>query len=486
MKNKLNVCLLNDSFPPLIDGVANTVVNYANIITRELGNAVVATPKYPTANDSVFDFPVVRYPSLATEKMIGYRAGYPFRQKTIETLSQYSFDIVHTHCPFASAVLARTLRQVTKAPLILTYHTKFDIDIKKAVDSEFIQKSATKMVVGNISACDEVWVVSNGAGENLRSLGYEGNYVVMENGVDFRRGRADSDKVTELKRLHNIPENVAAFVFVGRMMWYKGIRLIIDALAAIKLRGVDFRMIFVGKGSDTEEIIKAAADAGIAERCIFAGAVYDREELRTYYNMGDLFVFPSTYDTNGIVVREAAACGVPSLLIRNSCASEGIENYRTGILADENSASIAVELEYAAAHRNEVRQIGDNAMNEIYISWETSVKHAYERYQTVIENKKNALVPAEKPPVELFTVIGDISEALLKMRDTTTAVKFRSKKLVLKAETKSIHVTRSIKVRSKYITRKMKRKSCAVKDSVRAGITNKINTIKEEINEKKH
>ena len=51
MDQRTKVCLLNDSFPPVIDGVANTVVNYATVIQRELGEAIVATPKYPEVED---------------------------------------------------------------------------------------------------------------------------------------------------------------------------------------------------------------------------------------------------------------------------------------------------------------------------------------------------------------------------------------------------------------------------------------------------
>ena len=57
---KLNVCLINDSFPPAIDGVANAVTNYAQIIARDYGSPTVVTPYYPNADDSVYPFPVVR------------------------------------------------------------------------------------------------------------------------------------------------------------------------------------------------------------------------------------------------------------------------------------------------------------------------------------------------------------------------------------------------------------------------------------------
>ena len=70
-----NICLLNDSFPPLIDGVANTVVNYATYLTKSGSSAVVITPYYPCTDDSNFSFPVIRYPSIDTTRLVGYRTG---------------------------------------------------------------------------------------------------------------------------------------------------------------------------------------------------------------------------------------------------------------------------------------------------------------------------------------------------------------------------------------------------------------------------
>ena len=75
---QLNVCLINDSFPPAIDGVANAVTNYAAIIAEHYGHPTVVTPYYPDADDSVYDFPVIRYPSVDMTKLVGYRAGLPF------------------------------------------------------------------------------------------------------------------------------------------------------------------------------------------------------------------------------------------------------------------------------------------------------------------------------------------------------------------------------------------------------------------------
>ena len=141
-----------------------------------------------------------------------------------------------------------------------------------------VRDTAQKMLIENISAADDVWVVSRGAGENLRGMGFKGRYTVMENGVDFPRGGVPAEEARKIDALHGIPENVPVYLFVGRMMWYKGIRLIMDALQTVREKGHDFRMIFIGDGAEKEEMIRYGEEKGLADRLVFAGAVrYQRD-----------------------------------------------------------------------------------------------------------------------------------------------------------------------------------------------------------------
>ena len=133
MKAPKSICLLNDSFPPLIDGVANTVVNYAQELTKLGDRAIVVTPEHPEADDSRFSFPVVRYPSVDTRRLFGYLAGYPFSPETLRRLKSEKIDLLHSHCPVMSTILARSIREVVDAPLVFTYHTKFDVDVAKLI-----------------------------------------------------------------------------------------------------------------------------------------------------------------------------------------------------------------------------------------------------------------------------------------------------------------------------------------------------------------
>ena len=388
----MHVCLLNDSFPPMLDGVANVMKNYADVIHARYGTATVVTPAYPGVVDET-PYDVIRYASLDTTKAVGYRTGYPFDAEVIERIKKTAPDLIHVHCPFVSALMGRVLREQCDVPMVFTYHTKFDIDVRKAVKLKLLQDAALKIIVDNIAACDDVWVVSEGAGQNLRSIGYEGNYLVMPNGVDMPKGRAEQDAIDAVRRQFGLNPAVATYLFVGRMMWYKGQRLILDALRMLKNAGKPFCAVFVGDGQDFSEIQRYARALDLMNECKFLGAIRDRETLRALYAACDLFLFPSTFDTNGIVVREAAANGLASVLIKGSCAAEGVENGKTGLLISETPEAMANVLFHTAGHRAETRALGESAMNGLYLSWEDSIQTAVERYRLILDNRADFLKP---------------------------------------------------------------------------------------------
>ena len=179
------------------------------------------------------------------------------------------------------------------------------------------------------------------------------------------------------------------FLFVGRMMWYKGLRISLDALAALMAQGRDFRMVFVGGGGDLDEVKEYASSLGLDGRVFFVGPVHDRDLIRAWYCRADMFLFPSTFDTNGLVVREAAACGLGSVLIKGSCAAEDVTDGQNGLLIEENAQSMAAMLSRLMNAPGTMARVGENAQKELYMSWGEAVARAYERYGVVVENYRS-------------------------------------------------------------------------------------------------
>ncbi len=398
----MKVCLLNESFPPVIDGVVNVLMNYANYMMKDYGADIeVGTPRYPDGKYDEYPYKVVAYPSFDTAAQTnGYRTGNPLVGKEVSMLADFRPDIIHTHGPASATVVARLLREMTGAPIVFTYHTKYDIDIRRAAKINLIAEETIKAMVSNIEACDEIWVVSDGAGKSLKALGFQGDYRVMNNGVDFAKGRVDKETVDKVTAGYDLPEGVPMFLYVGRLINYKNLPMILDALKILADSGQDFRMVFVGKGPDKEVLERKATELGLMggdhPKVFFTGPIYDRDVLRAWNTRGDLFLFPSTFDTNGLVVREAAACGLASVLIKDSCAAEGITDDRNGFIIEESAEAMAELLKRLCGDLDHVHDVGQHAMDEIYLSWEECVAKAYERYEYILARKKIGAMPSRK------------------------------------------------------------------------------------------
>lgn len=386
MNKTLKVGIGTDAFPPTTDGISNVAQNYADQINSSLGKAVVITPKNPNQLDYKYDYEIFRYKSWWIPSKEGYSVGWPFKDELHQKIIDMGFDILHSHAPLATSYYFRRVVEKKPIPVVLTYHTKYEYDFDRRIPTKPARDFAYRFLLNNVNAADEVWVTSNGTAESLRKIGYQGDYVVMPNGCDLPKLNVSESDVAMIKRKHNIPTDLPVFLYTGRMIWYKNIELILEACAKLKNDGKEFRLIMLGFGADENAIKRKIRKLGIKDLVIWTGKILDRNEIQGYYGISDILLFPSVFDTNGLVVREAAACATPSLLVRDSCAAEGIEDGKTGFLCMESAHSIAQSLSKIMDNKELLRTVGKNAQSDIYISWEDAVSKAYNRYYKVIEN----------------------------------------------------------------------------------------------------
>ncbi len=386
MKDRLKVGIGTDAFPPTTDGISNVAQNYASQINSKLGEAVVITPKNPNQLDYKYDYEIFRYKSWWFPSKEGYSIGWPFKDELHQAIIDMNFDILHSHAPLATSYYFRRVAEKKKIPVVLTYHTKYEYDIDRRVPTKPARDFAYNFLCNNINAADEVWVTSEGTVDSLRKIGYTGDYIVMPNGCDLPIMNVSESDIAMIKRKHNVPQGIPIFLYSGRMIWYKNIELIIDACAKLKQDGKDFRLIMLGFGADENAIKHRIVKSSLKDKVIWTGKILDRQEIQGYYGIADLLLFPSVFDTNGLVVREAAACATPSLLVRNSCAAEGITDCETGFLCFESAHSIAATLERIMDNKSLLKKVGQKAQTDIYISWDEAVRKAFDRYKIVIEN----------------------------------------------------------------------------------------------------
>ncbi|MCK4260449.1 MAG: glycosyltransferase [Halanaerobiales bacterium] len=381
---KLITGQFNDSFPPVMDGVANVTKNYAYWLNKNDDTSYVVTPSFPGYID-VEEFQVLRYLSLPLVVRPPYRVGLPKLDFSIKKrVNNIPFNLVHAHSPFSSGQLALSLARKRGIPIVATFHSKFYDDFKEAVKIDLLARLGVKNVIRFFNSVDHVWTVSQSAVETLRDYGFKGKVDVVYNGTDFVPIN-DPKKSIELsnKYLKVKPEELV-FLYVGQQVWQKNLKMLLHSLQCLKQMGVEFKMIFVGKGYAEPDLKQLVNELNIEKNVQFMGMITDRELLKGIFHRANVFLFPSLYDTGGIVVQEAAAMGCPSVVIEGSSVAEQIENNYNGYLTKNDPEIYAKKIFEVTSDMSKLAQIGENAQHTISENWETIVNQVKDRYIEII------------------------------------------------------------------------------------------------------
>jgi glycosyltransferase involved in cell wall biosynthesis len=369
-----------------MDGVSQTVRNYAYWLNRTTGNTYMITPSYPGYTDTE-EFPVLRYASVPVPMRKPYRMGLPnFDSSLRHRLNSIPFDLLHCHSPFSAGWYALRIARYRGIPVVATFHSKYRDDFTRAVHNSAIVKLMLRRVVDFYSLVDEVWIPQPAVEETLREYGYKGNVTVMNNGTDFDKNDEIESVRQNARKTLGIEAYKPVFLFVGQMIMEKNLPLTIETLGI--LRDMDFTAYFVGQGYAANQLKSLAKQQGIASQVHFTGTIHDRNLLKMYYAAADLFLFPSLYDNAPLVVREAAAMHTPSLLLEGSTAAEIIRDGINGFLTQNNKNAMAAKIRKIMSNPNLLRATGLNASTSITQSWENIIDAVRWRYEEIIRNKK--------------------------------------------------------------------------------------------------
>ncbi len=390
----MNVGLFCDTFPPELDGVGMVVASYARELTALQENCFLVSPKAPDGQEHAYPCPVIPYHGVRLPQAPQYRAGLPVLDNAYRRQAhKVQLDLLHAHSPFGAGVEALRLSRLHDAPLIGTFHSKYYDDFYQATGSEVIAEAGVKLIVSFYNACFEVWTVNEATAKVLHEYGYKRDIVIMPNGTDlWFPTQADRDEASALYGLGDGD----VFLFVGQQNWKKNIRLSVEALALYKKERPRFKMVMVGQGPHQQEIKDLVHRLNMDEQFVFTGQLSDRNRMMGLYARADAFLFPSLYDTAGLVVREAAASGTPSVLVRNSCAAECIRENENGFLCEETPEDLCHTLIRIMENPKLRERVGTKARETIPIPWHRIMKDVQVRYQQVREEYDMREIRMEK------------------------------------------------------------------------------------------
>lgn len=372
-----------------MDGVTLTVVNYARWLD-ELGcHPLMVTPRNPVAYET--DYRQLRYFSLPIWNRYPYRYGYPRLDFRIwRDLRREPLALAHSHSPFSAGRLALYAARHHNVPLIGTFHSKYRTDLEHSFRrAPWMTRIIMHRIRSFFEACDEIWIPQAQVEETVRSYGIRGKVTVMENGNDFA-SYPESELIRfrrEARKSSGIPDDVLALLFVGQHIWEKGVGVIVRALSMLP-DNVKFRMDFIGTGYALEDLRKLVVELGLQDRVYLHGTLQNRDQLARHYAAADLFLFPSFYDNAPLVVREAAAMGTPSVLLKGSTASEVITDGINGFLTGRSPEDYAAIISRLAGCPEAIADAGRKARATLVRDWNSVMEEVMERYARLISEHK--------------------------------------------------------------------------------------------------
>jgi 1,2-diacylglycerol 3-alpha-glucosyltransferase len=241
-----------------------------------------------------------------------YRMPWPLPSAALRVARAFAPDVVHTQSPFVSGLMARRLAQRHGSPLVFTHHTRFD-DY-----SHYLGPLAHAGARTLAAYLYDYWagcaaVIAPGselADEIRRRLGDRRRPVVatIPTGIDVAAIRAMPP--ADLRAANGWPPDAVVVVGLGRLAPEKNVELLVDAFAAAAGRDERLRLVLVGGGPSTPQVGERVRRPDLAGRVALSGR-RPRPEALAQLRGGNLFAFASQTETQGLVLAEALAAGLP-------------------------------------------------------------------------------------------------------------------------------------------------------------------------------
>ena len=315
----MKILMLTWEYPPrIVGGIARVVHDLSKRLIKDGHEVTVVTyrdnadvPEYE--NDKGVNVYRVDNYMIHPNNFIDWimQLNFNMLSKATEIINKEGgFDVIHAH-DWLVTYAAKSLKNAYDIPIVATIHATeagrnsgiHDETQRYINDTEWLLTyEATEVIVNSNYMKNEIQrlfglpfdkinVIPNGI--NLS------NFTGIERDYDFRRQYAmDNEKV---------------ILYVGRLVYEKGVQHLIAAMPKILSNYHDAKLIIAGRGGMMDELRAEASNLGLNDKIYFTGYL-NSKQVQKMYKCADVAVFPSTYEPFGIVALEAMLAGVPTVV----------------------------------------------------------------------------------------------------------------------------------------------------------------------------
>ena len=333
----MRIALFTNNYLPFCGGVTISVETLRRGLEASGHEAWVFGPRLTGAEDA--SVRVVRYPSIPVATYPEFALAVPYSRRIERLVTALAFDVIHAHHPFLLGPAARRLARRTRRPLIFTYHTRYEKYAHYVpLPLSLVQAAALRISAGFAAQADAVLAPSAVIRDELHARGVRAPIAVVPTGVDLERFRPGDREAA--RRSLGVGEGEPLVLYVGRLDREKSVDRVLAAFERVASTIPAARLILVGQGTEAARLRRTAASLPVAERIRFLG-LRPHDSLAECYQAADVFLFASETETQGLVLAEAAACGLPAVAVDAPGCDEVVRDGDTGILTKGDPAALA-------------------------------------------------------------------------------------------------------------------------------------------------
>ncbi|HHT45690.1 MAG TPA: glycosyltransferase family 4 protein [Firmicutes bacterium] len=385
-KDNLKVGIFTDSYYPYISGVVRSIELLKKELESRGHGTFIFAPNYPTAwqfqEKNVF-----RFFSIPAPTQKNFFLPVPFSPRLPFLVQNLKLDVIHVHSPFLLGSLGAATAKRFKLPLIFTFHTLYHFYVHytpfgRNISAAIIKKWNKKFC----NRCDLIIAPSLFVKKLITEYGVSKPVDVIPTGIDDSYYLINNDNKEWIKKHFHLDEKDKILLHVGRLSKEKNIDYLIEAMGEIQKTISHVKLIIVGTGPEETNLRRLAHQKNLESSVFFSGQINHSELLKCYAG-ADIFTFASRSETQGLVVGEAKAAGLPVVCSFSPCLSETIFHGKDGFLV-HTLQDFVEKIKYLLENEPLRKNMGKRAkINALRYSSNLLANKMLQRYQKAIQDK---------------------------------------------------------------------------------------------------
>ncbi|WP_009964347.1 glycosyltransferase [Verrucomicrobium spinosum] len=322
--------MMTNTYLPLVGGVARSVSTFAEEYRKQRHKVLVVAPTFEgRPPPKRYESYVERVPAIQNFNGSDFSVCLPMAGALNERLDSFQADIIHAHHPFLLGATALRVGASKNVPVVFTHHTRYeDYTHYVPFDSPAFREVAVNLSTQFANLCDGVIAPSESIATMIKERGVESPVKVVPTGIDIKAFSSGDGR--GMRKKLKIPDDAFVVGHLGRLAAEKNLEYLAGAVGIFLKINPGARFLVVGSGPAEETVRAALTREGVADRLHLAGKLTGPRLAAAYHAM-DVFAFASMSETQGLVLAEAMAAGLPVVALDAPGAREVLKDGVNGI-----------------------------------------------------------------------------------------------------------------------------------------------------------